>query len=246
MPMLAIGVVLLLFCVLLIVALSSKRESAAPSLAEPFRKIDTALEQIEETAAQLEKAIAETEPSAVASAIADLERDGIHVTSTGIEIDDLERAGIHISSEGFIGDRPYEHRPTHTIEVRAGCPPGMGRKLARQVAVAGISRRQAFADGFVRGFKQGLVLAREPGNVFDRSAIAVIGTWVDRTTGAQCREQLGYVPRDTAAEIASKTSAEEPIAAALQAVFIPVPGRETPGLRFDIWAPKRPRKKKAI
>jgi hypothetical protein len=128
------------------------------------------------------------------------------------------------------------------IQVDAGCPGGMSRRIARDVSVAGISRpehREA-ASEFVIGSEQLLTLEREPLNSEDRNAIAVIGTWKDRATGAVRSQYLGYVPREVASEIVVETCETDPLAASIWLMFKAVPGKQSPGLLFDIWTTERP------
>jgi hypothetical protein len=128
------------------------------------------------------------------------------------------------------------------IQVEAGCPAGMSRRIARDVSVAGISRpehREA-ASEFVIGSDQVLMLEREPSNSEDRNPIAVIGTWKDCATGAVRSQYLGYLPRDVASEIAVETRETDPLAASIWLMFKAVEGKQSPGLLFDIWTTERP------
>jgi len=112
----------------------------------------------------------------------------------------------------------------------------------RDVAVAGISYRFDAATEFVFGSNHRIELEREPTNPVDQNAIKVIGVWQHR--GMSRREHLGYVPKDTAAEIAARY-ATSPLGAVPIVVFEPDCDHQTPGIRFDIYTPRVKRAKSA-
>jgi hypothetical protein len=120
-------------------------------------------------------------------------------------------------------------------------PEGMACRY-RDVAVAGISHRADVGCEFVFGSNLRLVLEREPTNPVDSNAIRVIGVWQHR--GIEKRELIGYVPRDTAARIASRYPHTD-IRAVPIVVFQPDSKHRTPGVRFDIYTPRVKRKVKS-
>lgn len=121
------------------------------------------------------------------------------------------------------------------IWVNERPPAGMTRKLGHNVSVAGISQpeQQAAAVQFLSDESTAcsLSLERDPHNEFDRNAIKVIGSWSDRK-GIAHTARLGWVPRDVAAEIASKAR-DGPLGACLQGYYPPRLWRSV-GLRIDL------------
>ena len=124
------------------------------------------------------------------------------------------------------------------IPVEAGCPPGMDRIVAHNIAIAGISRQRLSATEFFAGFKQALIVEREPTNPPDSNAIAVIGTWTERGTFTSRREHLGYVPREVASKVASVTRELEPLAAALKVMSKSTVNTGILAVSFNIWTTK--------
>ncbi len=108
------------------------------------------------------------------------------------------------------------------------------RLFACDVPVTGISFHDVLenAAAFIAGRNRSLVIERDPGNRHDPNAIRVIGRWRD-AAGSEQERQIGWVPKDIAARIASQ-AAGAPIYGALQTLFRPDEGRN-PGIRFGIW-----------
>src|SRR5262249_25605130 len=129
--------------------------------------------------------------------------------------------------------RNSDRRDGRGVMVKHEPPAGMACRY-RDVAVAGISYRAEAGTEFVFGSNQRIQLEREPTNPKDRNAIKVIGIWVHR--GVSRREHIGYVPKETAAQIAARYSGS-PLQAVPIVVFQPDGDHETPGVRFDIYTP---------
>ena len=125
----------------------------------------------------------------------------------------------------------------HVIRVNQQPPRGLRRKVADDVAVAGISQPDALLNAlaFISGSDRTLELRRVSEHPVDPNAIEVIARW--REGEIEQSGRLGYVPADVAALIA-KEERGVPIGATIEVIFAPIPGKENPGLRFDIWAPR--------
>jgi hypothetical protein len=127
--------------------------------------------------------------------------------------------------------------PEHVIGVDQQPPRGLRRKVAEDVAVAGISQPDARLNAlaFISGSDRTLELRRVPEHPVDPNALEVIARW--RESEVERSGRLGYVPADVAALIA-KEERGAPIGATIEVIFAPIPGKESPGVRFDIWAPR--------
>jgi HIRAN domain len=149
-----------------------------------------------------------------------------------------KRGGLQITITGPQRWPPSESR---SVFVKHELPEGMACRY-RDVKVAGISYREEIATEFVlRGVNHRLELEREPSNVKDANAIKVIAVW---EVAGQCRKaHIGYVPRETAQQIAERHK-EAPLAAVPIVVFQPDCDHPTPGVRFDIYTPRAQRKRK--
>ncbi|MBI2816196.1 MAG: HIRAN domain-containing protein [Acidobacteria bacterium] len=128
------------------------------------------------------------------------------------------------------------------VRIDAPRPQGLPRIVLGDVKVAGTSRRQKELVRYAYGTGQAIELEPEPNNEFDSNAIKVVGCWTD-LSGKNCREQLGYVPKEMAAVIAHDLSGSR-IAATPEVVFLPE-GDKSGGLRINIWGPRRQRSKVA-
>ena len=92
-------------------------------------------------------------------------------------------------------------RETINLRFLPPIPDGMSI-MAADIEVAGIPYRKAAALAFARGKQQYLELEREPSNPHDPNAIKVIG--VSKGLFGWKRHFVGYVPRETAKEIAEE------------------------------------------
>jgi hypothetical protein len=131
--------------------------------------------------------------------------------------------------------------PAHVVRFRSQQPRGFRRKIAEYVPVVGISREQrpVHAARLIAGRDPRLELEPAPDALPDHpEAIRVWGLWID-ADGQLQREELGRVPDDVAAQIASQPGVHE-LAAVPRALFMPVDGR-SPGVRMDIWTDARRR-----
>jgi len=119
----------------------------------------------------------------------------------------------------------------------------MGRKLAWNIKVAGISQHevQAHAVGFIKGTSQELEIERDASIEGYPHGLRVYGRWQD-SAGTVSRAPLGWVPDDLARSIAADEEPDIPLVARLRCMFRPRPGMG-PGLRMDIWTKRRSRKK---
>lgn len=131
--------------------------------------------------------------------------------------------------------------PPHVIRVNQYPSPGLRRKLADFIPVAGITQPDALANAlsFIRGERRAIVLERQPDNPVDPNAVAVFATWL--SGGNEVSGRLGFLPAEVAATIAA-AGARSPIGATLKVMYDAEPGR-SPGIRLDIWVPARPRRK---
>jgi hypothetical protein len=127
--------------------------------------------------------------------------------------------------------------PEHVVRINQKPPRGLSRKIEGFVPVAGIARpeRTSVVQSFIHGTNRRVELQRTPDNLVDPNAIAVIGHW--REGDNELSGQLGYLPAEVAAQI-SKELEGALIGATLKVIYVPLPGR-SPGLRLDIWAPRR-------
>jgi hypothetical protein len=84
--------------------------------------------------------------------------------------------------------------------------------------------------------RYGLLLRREPNNPHDRNALAVLG-WA--YSPEHCGE-LGYIPKEVSADIATTLPPDIPLAATLSRVFVPEPRVLWVGVRVLIPAKRDP------
>ncbi len=126
------------------------------------------------------------------------------------------------------------HDNPNVVQINEYAPAGFDFCLAWETPVAGVSFNESAADCFVLGTSQHLELLREPGNQFDKNAIAVLGSWIDSSGEVRRRIMLGHLPREVAAGVAARGPDAE-IAAALRIMFIPMDGKGA-GLRLNVWA----------
>jgi hypothetical protein len=95
----------------------------------------------------------------------------------------------------------------HVVRIRFKLPV-TGKHISllfRDVPVAGISFHDALenATAFISGSDRTFLLERDPGNRHDPNAIRVIGRWRD-AAGTKNQMQIGWVPKDIAARIATQ------------------------------------------
>jgi hypothetical protein len=106
------------------------------------------------------------------------------------------------------GEEYRLHRDlAHVVRIRFKLPV-TGKQVglfARDVPVAGISFPEALenAKAFIAGCDRSLLLERDPGNRHDPNAIRVIGRWRG-ASGSEHAMQIGWLPREVAAMIASQ------------------------------------------
>ncbi len=131
----------------------------------------------------------------------------------------------------------------YVVWVNQGRPQGMGRKLAWNIKVAGISQRKVQADavGFIEGTSRELEIERDASIEGYPHGLRVYGRWQD-SAGTVSRAPLGWVPDDIAKSIATDGEPDIPVVARLRCIFWPRPGMG-PGLRMDIWTKRRSRGK---
>jgi hypothetical protein len=145
-------------------------------------------------------------------------------------------------------DYRRENDLPHVIRINEP-PPVKGRahKIMEYVEVKGISREgmRQNAEALINGVHRRLELERDPGNVYDRNAIKILGLWYDPNGNEERRGQIGWVPASVAKEIEADFSSCE-IHATLCAMFKPIDGK-SPGVRCDLWwiDPPPIKKKKA-
>ena len=137
------------------------------------------------------------------------------------------------------------HDNPNVVQFNEYAPTGFDFCLAWEAPVAGISFNESAAESFVRGTSQHLELLREPGNRFDKNAIAVLGSWIDSSGEVRHRVMLGHLPREVAAAVAAR-GPDVKIAAALRIMFEPMDGKGA-GLRVNVWGrgeiPARPNRR---
>ncbi|MCK9326101.1 MAG: HIRAN domain-containing protein [Bacteroidales bacterium] len=147
---------------------------------------------------------------------------------------------------GALSQGKREKQETHSVKVetRIEGPTSRAIKInahpaakftnlvAKDVAVAGISYRQNTALKLIEGSGRKIVLEKEPDNEYDKNAIKVLGKWVE---GDKYKtEQVGYVPKEVAAEIAKKYP-DNKLEGCLRVIFKPTK-ENSAGIRFDIYA----------
>jgi hypothetical protein len=133
----------------------------------------------------------------------------------------------------FNHDYRFPDDPQNMIRLQQAWPPGIDAELVMDVHVAGISYEPnlTHARAFIAGHTRTLTLEREPTNRHDRNAIAVIGHWT-APNGGRHQGRLGYVPAETAAEIA-EAYPEGPLGAKIWRLFRPSEDK-SPGIRMNI------------
>jgi len=138
---------------------------------------------------------------------------------------------------GFEYEFRHPDDPEYVIRINQRPPRGLPRKVAEFVAVAGITQPDALpnAQAFVCGSGRSVELRRVPEHPVDPNAIAVIGHWSEGNIERSGR--LGFLPADVAAQIYNKEQGAL-IGASLKVIYAPIQKR-SPGLRLDIWAPRK-------
>jgi hypothetical protein len=133
----------------------------------------------------------------------------------------------------FNQDYRFSDDPPDVIRLQQAWPPGIDAELVTGVHVAGISYEPALthARAFIAGHTRTITLEREPTNRYDRHAIAVMGHWT-APNGGRHQGRLGYVPAETAAEIA-EAYPEGPLGVKIWWLFRPSEGK-SPGIRMNI------------
>ena len=101
-------------------------------------------------------------------------------------------------------------------------------RVAKNLAVAGVSFRPGEVTAFVFGNEQSLTLVAEPTNKYDPNAIMVMGSHQDND-GQWHEEHIGYVPKKLAA-----TAKADELIVKLKTMFVPYQGK-SPGVRMDLW-----------
>ena len=91
------------------------------------------------------------------------------------------------------------------------------------------------AQAFICGSGRSVELRRVPEHPVDPNAIAVIGHWSEDDMERSGR--LGFLPADVVAQIYNKEQGAL-IGATLKVIYTPIQKRN-PGLRLDIWAPRK-------
>ena len=131
--------------------------------------------------------------------------------------------------------------PYYVVRFHEADPEGFSRR-GQDVAVVDFSHsgREAAIKSFVQGRSRRLELERDPDNKDDPNAIKVIGIWKTHL-GRPRRGQLGWVPEELAEWLMAETF-DGPFVATLTALFKPRRGKP-PGIRMDVWSPRRKRKK---
>jgi hypothetical protein len=118
----------------------------------------------------------------------------------------------------------------------------MGRKLAWNIHVAGISQPDVQADAvrFIKGTSRYGKSSGMPQSKDTPHGLRVYGRWQD--SAGTVRGYGGWVPDGVARSIAAEEEPEIPLVARLRWMFRPRPGKG-PSLRMDIWTKRRSRKK---
>jgi hypothetical protein len=146
--------------------------------------------------------------------------------------------GISVTYTSYDRRRPAQRDDDVGIQVRQERPDGMGRKLAWNVKVAGISQpdTQRNAVRFITGTSQMLEIERDSSVTGFPHGLRVYGQWQE-PDGKVLRGPLGWVPDEIARRIAEEPS-NIPLVPRLRWMFPAAPGRN-PGLRVDIWTKRR-------
>ena len=139
---------------------------------------------------------------------------------------------------------PPKRKGPKPISVFQDFPLGFTSLVAREVAVAGISKgsQRKAAKACIEGRDQKVELLKDPDNPHDPNAIRVVAHWRDKR-GRWNSDQIGWVPRDLARQIAEEIPDVE-LSARIRVMFPPGRGR-SPGMRIEIARrPKRRGKRK--
>jgi hypothetical protein len=147
----------------------------------------------------------------------EFEREGFEPAEVRYPMQDRE-VGDHYRSPGD---------DVNVVRVHNPDPHGYVR-IAKNMAVAGVSFRLGEVTAFVFGNEQSLTLVAEPTNQYDPNAIMVMGSHQDND-GQWHEEHIGYVPKKLAAEV----KADE-LVIKLKTMFVPYQGK-SPGVRMDLW-----------
>lgn len=147
----------------------------------------------------------------------EFEREGFEPAEVRYPMQDRE-VGDHYRSPGD---------DVNVVRVHNPDPHGYVR-IAKNMAVAGVSFRLGEVTAFVFGNEQSLTLVAEPTNQYDPNAIMVMGSHQDND-GQWHEEHIGYVPKKLAAEV----KADE-LVVKLKTMFVPYQGK-SPGVRMDLW-----------
>lgn len=129
----------------------------------------------------------------------------------------------------------------NVIRVNYKDPKGCVR-VAKNIAVAGVTFRLDSATRFVFGKQQYLRLVPEPDNKYDPNAIKVMGHYWSKETSEWKEEHVGYIPKKLAATLGEIESFTASISneldnrnyVVLKTMFVPHQGK-SPGIRMDIW-----------
>lgn len=136
-------------------------------------------------------------------------------------------------------DFRFQEDPDTLIRVKFKKParatqPAM---IFRNIPVVGASQLEERRNIalFITGIDRSLRLERDRGNQHDKNAIRVMGAWKGRNNNVTGSGQLGWVPREIAAEIAEdKELRDMELLPTLRTMYLPS-AEKLPGLRFDIW-----------
>jgi hypothetical protein len=148
----------------------------------------------------------------------EFEREGFEPAQVRFPMQDPGEVGDHYRNPGD---------DVNVVRVINLDPHGCVR-VARNMAVAGVSFRLGEVTAFVFGNEQSLTLVAEPTNQYDPNAIMVMGSHQDND-GKWHEEHIGYVPKKLAATV----KADELIVK-LKTMFVPFQGK-SPGIRMDLW-----------
>jgi len=140
-------------------------------------------------------------------------------------------------ARGFDSEFRLADDPGYVIRINQRHPKGLPRKIAEFVAVAGIMRPEPLANAcaFISGAHRRIELLRVLDNPVDPNAIAVYGRW--SAGEVEKAGRLGFLPSDVSSEIA-RNLGDSAIGATLKVMYARIAGR-SPGLRLDVWAPRR-------
>ncbi|GAB5387336.1 MAG: hypothetical protein Alpg2KO_03040 [Alphaproteobacteria bacterium] len=131
------------------------------------------------------------------------------------------------------GKGPLVHREY----LREPAPEGYGAMIAGGVPVKGVSfgGRQRRLKRFIKGQDRRIQLVPCPDNRHDANAIQVTGQWTDEAGQSHGPADLGWIPKELAADMAAGELADE-CAATLTCIFhARWPAYH--GLRLALWAP---------